>query len=143
MKKLFILLTTLGILIISCNNNKNEKNQNVNNREKDNYMNGKNDENQNNDDNNKNEWSASDIRKFNTECQKSLENEGVDQTITDKICPCVLKKVSSRYSSFTEADAIGNTSAIEKMTKDCVTELGIGNNNNTNNDDDQNNTGGN
>lgn len=131
MKKIFLFFLAAGLVAVSCNNKSKSPGPTNNSGEKDNYLNGKEGNNENTD--NKTEWSASDVRRFNEECQKSMEKEGVDQSITDKVCPCVLEKVSARYASFSEADERGNTSVIEKMTTDCASELGIGNNNSGNN----------
>jgi len=134
MRKFLLLFLAAGLITFSCNNNKEKSSGKKG--EKDNYLNGKegdNGDSEDSDNGNSSQWSSGDIRKFNSECAKGMENEGIGQDLIDKICPCVLEKVSNRWSSFAKADETGNTSAIAKMTEDCVSELGLGNNSNTNN----------
>jgi hypothetical protein len=134
MKRLFIFLLAAGLFATACNNNKGkDPGSNTNNKEKDDYLNGNdkngglfgdkdnnNNENGNSDDNG--DWSSSDVRKFNDECQTSLEKEGVDGAMIDKICSCWFDKVKRKYSSFREADS-DHSGAHEEMIKDCVTKL--------------------
>lgn len=139
MRKLLLFFLAASLIAFSCNNNKEKSSGKKG--EKDNYLNGKegdNEDSEDSDNDNSSQWSSGDIRKFNSECAKGMENEGIGQDLIDKICPCVLEKVSNRWSSFAKADETGNTSAIAKMTEDCVSELGLGNKNNANTGDDDN-----
>ena len=152
MKKLFVLLLAAAIIGTSCNNNKGKApGDNPTSKDKDNYLNG--DDNKNglfgNDDNtnenNSNEdngdWSSSDVRKFNDECESSLKNEGLESGMIDQICSCWFDKVKRKYSSFKEADS-DHSGAHEQMLKDCATKIAGSANQNNGNDDNGNNMSG-
>ena len=153
MKRLFIFLLAAGLFATSCNNNKGkDPGSNTNNKEKDDYLKGNdkngglfgdkennNNENENSGDNG--DWSSSDVRKFNDECQTSLEKEGVDGAMIDKICSYWFDKVKRKYSSFREADS-DHSGAHEEMIKDCVTKIANASGQNEREDDNNNMSGG-
>lgn len=128
MKKLLVLLMALVFFVAACNNNKNGKNQNVNNREKDDY--GKMD-NRNNDNANSGNsgWTGSDENRFLKECVASFE-EG-QENLANKICPCVLGKMEKEFSSYSEADTKGGETASKRIALQCKDEI-VGNNENNN-----------
>lgn len=152
MKKLFVLLLAAGLIGTSCNNNKEKSpGDNPTSKDKDNYLNG-NDENNglfgkddNTNENNNNEdygdWSSSDVRKFNDECETSLKNEGLESGMVDQICSCWFDKVKRKYSSFKEADS-DHSGAHEQMIKDCATKIAGASKTNIGDDDNDNNMSG-
>ena len=133
MKKIFLLLLAFGFFVAACNNNKAGKNQNVNNRDKDDY--GKNDNRDNdekkNDENTGNSgWTEKDKNFFIKDCKSSFENN--NQELADRICPCVLEKMEKEFASMNEAETKGGEAASNRIALQCKDEI-IGNNGNNNN----------
>ncbi len=156
MKNLFMLLLAAVLIGTSCNNNKAKTPADkTGNNEKDDYLNGndkngglfgnKDDNNENNENNGSNDdngnWSSSDVKKFNDECQSSLEKEGVEGTMITQICSCWFDKVKRKYETFKEADS-DHSGAHEQMIKDCISKIANAANQNGNNDDGNNNMSG-
>ncbi|HEY6062900.1 MAG TPA: hypothetical protein VIV35_04795 [Chitinophagaceae bacterium] len=135
MKKLFVLLMVFAFAVVSCNNNKNGKNQNTNNRDKDDY--GKND-NLNTDNNSgnkddfnqKNGWSSSDIRSFNEQCLKTVNN---NEEVAKTFCPCLLEKFQARYASLAEMDKNATEAEGKQAGEECMALVKGNTDNNTNN----------
>ncbi len=136
MKKLLVFLMAFAFFVVSCNNNKNGKNQNTNNRDKDDY--GKND-NRNTDDNNsnkddfnqKNNWSSSDIRSFNEQCLTTVNN---NEEAARTFCPCLLEKFQAKYASLAEMDRNGTEEEGKRAGEECMALLkGNADNNTVNN----------
>jgi len=134
MKKILVLLMSLVFFVAACNNKKTGKNQNVNNRDKDDY--GKNDnrntdENNNNKDefNQSNSWSNSDIRSFNEQCLTTVNN---NEEIAKSFCPCLLEKFQNKYSSLAEMDRKASEEEGKSVAEECMALIKGNNDNNTN-----------
>ncbi len=131
MKKIFILLVSIGLFAASCNNNKKGNDENKNNREKDDYS--KN-ENGNKDDNKDDfkttsNWSAADISSFNAQCLTTVNN---NEEVAKDFCPCLLEKFQAKYSSLAEMDRNGTEEEGKKAGEECMTAIkGIDDNSHT------------
>lgn len=123
-----------GFFVSACNNNKTGKNQNLNNRDKDDY--GKNENNNNDDENKTNDntgntgWSGMDKNKFIKECVASFDESQGD--LANKICPCVLQKMEKEFTSYNEAETKGGEAASNRIAVQCKDEI-VGKTDNTNN----------
>jgi hypothetical protein len=129
MKKIFVILMTLGLFVAACNNNKAGKN-NLGNREKDDYGNR---DNKNREEDDGNKWSAMDRNKYTRQCLDESSNKGINNELAEKICSCSLEKMEKTFSSYADADGTSsNASVIANFIKECAVEIS-GKNSNTNN----------
>lgn len=133
MKKLLILLTAFSFFVASCNNNKNGKNQNTNNRDKDDY--GKNgnittgDENKTNNNFGNSGWTELEKTKLLKDCIASFEEN--QSALANQICPCLLGKMEKKYTSFNDADTRSSEAELKSFTLQCNDEV-VGNTDNNN-----------
>lgn len=109
-------------LMAACNNNKPGKNQNITNREKDDYS--KNDNRATDDNsstkedlNQKSSWSDSDIKSFNEKCLETVKNK---EELAKTFCPCLLEKFQSKYSSLAEMDNNATEQEGKKAAEECM-----------------------
>ncbi|HMK27217.1 MAG TPA: hypothetical protein VK483_14390 [Chitinophagaceae bacterium] len=130
MKKIFVVLMSFAFFVAACNNNKAGKNQNLKNREKDDYGNR---DNNNREDDDGNKWSAGDRNKYTSQCLDEASSKGINDELAAKICSCSLEKTEKKFSSYADADGTSsNASVIANFIKECAVEVS-GNNGNTNN----------
>lgn len=140
MKKILVLLMTLGLFVAACNNNKAGKNQNSNNREKDDY--GKSDNTNKNDekmsegntvnkvDDNTNNammsgWPQVERDAFITNCvTNAMQGGTISRTVAQNYCDCMLNKMETLYPDIQDAGKLTeeelNSPSMQKMAKDCL-----------------------
>jgi hypothetical protein len=140
MKKLFVLLMTLGFFVSACNNNKTGKNKNLNNRDKDDY--GKtdnpntNDEKKNEENNgnnvndNKNNslmtgWPQVEKDAFITNCEREAMAGGtISRSVAQNYCDCMLNKMETLIPDIQDVAKLTQedmeSPAMKKMATDCL-----------------------
>jgi hypothetical protein len=135
MKKTLVLFMAFGFLVSACNNNKNGKTQNTNNREKDDYGKNENvntgDEHKTNENTGNTGWAASDKSKFLKVCVESFD--ATQGTLANQICPCVLGKLEKKYASYTDADTPAGEADLKTMALQCKEEISPNTGDNNNN----------
>jgi hypothetical protein len=133
MKNLFVLLMAFSFFVVSCNNNKNDKNQNLNNRDKDDYGKSENLNTDNADKTNVNTgntgWAENDKNRFLKGCIASFDEN--QSELANKICPCVLEKMEKEFASYSEADTKEGETASTRIALQCKDEI-VGNSDNNN-----------
>jgi hypothetical protein len=132
MKKLFILMLTIG-LFTACNNTANGL------KEKDDRKTekpGRDDGDDRNDDggNKGGGWSKKERNNFLSQCEEGLAANGYSSSQARQLCNCVLGKVEKKYSSLDEANEQGGETAGAMAMQECAGGGG-GDNDNYNEDD--------
>jgi hypothetical protein len=136
MKKSLVLFMAFGLLVTACNNNKNDKNANTNNRQKDDYGKNENmntgDEHKTNENTGNSGWTENDKSTFMKECVASFDQN--QTTLANQICPCVMGKMEKKYTSYSAANTPGGEAEVKAMALQCKEEISpnTGNNNNNN-----------
>ncbi len=129
MKKLLILFMAIGLVTVSCNNDKKGPMDDRNtNKDKDDYNTRDKDDDKNkdrddDDDSRSGEWSSSDKSQWMKVCRDPLVESMGDTRATD-YCECVMGKISKKYSTFQKANTQGTEQEGEEMGRECIKELG-------------------
>lgn len=129
MKKAILLTLLLGLFVIACKN-KNDKKEIDISKTKDNFLNNADTEKVNVESKNASSWSSEDAARFNRECQQEFSKENLDNATINKLCPCLLSKMSAKYTDYNDLDKNGADEVIERNAKQCIEDLGIATNNN-------------
>jgi|GEM_PF-3516026 len=121
MRKLIILFLAVS-LFAACNNDKGKINRDDrrSGRESDDYRNKDED---NKDSDSRDKWTASDIRTFNRECEKTLEDKDLTDDQMNTICSCLLGKFQDKYSSYDELDRKSTEEEGEAAGRECMSGI--------------------
>ncbi len=123
MKQLLILLLAVSSFAACKDKEKNTRDKGYDRREREDYR--SQEDNGTSDDNGDKkgsytdggEWSASDVRSFNSQCLQSVDG---DEELANKLCPCALEKFQKKYSSLADMDKNSSEAEGKRIGEECV-----------------------
>ncbi len=126
-------LAVAVFLTTSCNNDKGKTETTKDTREKDDYRDSKENGKDKEEDNTaKTDWSASDVRTFNSDCRREMAGK-ISEDQLDQFCACLLDKFDNTYTSLSQFNKESTEEDGSTAAQQCMTQMNIGNgNNNTN-----------
>ncbi|MBS1760724.1 MAG: hypothetical protein JST23_11435 [Bacteroidetes bacterium] len=122
-----LFFSILFALCISCNNNKEKSGGNIG-KIKDNYLNDASTNNTNSGNPSASKWTPEDVAAFSKECRTNFLKENIDEQTINKLCPCIMEKMSAKYATYAELDKNGTSQEGEEIMKQCVADLGLADN---------------